>query len=78
MNFLTELRDAEQKLGVPLTQGLEVTVTWERSPVMYVVLMELFGATVGIERCLKSKNFIFQTFLKNDPIRGNFMRETRW
>ena len=27
---------------------------------------------------LKSKNFIFRNFFKNDPIRGNFMWETRW
>ena len=25
-----------------------------------------------------SENFIFRNFLKNDPIRSNFMRETRW
>ena len=39
-----------------------------------------FGATSAlypIERGLKSKNFIFQTFFNNDSIRGNFMRETR-
>jgi hypothetical protein len=31
-----------------------------------------------IECSLKSKNFIFRNFLKNHPIRGNLMRETRW
>jgi hypothetical protein len=27
---------------------------------------------------VKIENFIFRNFLKNDPIGGNFMRETRW
>src|SRR4051812_19851709 len=37
-----------------------------------------FRLLYPIERGLKSKNFIFRNFLKNDPIRGNFMREIRW
>jgi hypothetical protein len=35
-----------------------------------------FDSYTPIERILKSKIFIFQNFLKNDPIRGNFMMKT--
>jgi hypothetical protein len=36
---------------------------------------ELLRLLYPIERGLKSKNFIFRNFFKNDPINGNFMRK---